>query len=197
MNNLNIELPLFPLSIFLLPSGVTRLRIFEPRYLKMVAIASNGFVISNAHNNEQNSNQQSSNKQRKGSWVEIINFDQGEDGVLEIDVRCKSLVNFNLSDPEAIANSSIEGLQFINASEISHWSQKKATTDLGKLTGSLTSLINSHELLKDLYIEKTTENPYWVVARWLELLPIPSDVKNSFFSPSSYVEAKKLVNSII
>ena len=43
MNNHNIELPLFPLSIFLLPGGITRLRIFEPRYLKMVAIASRWF----------------------------------------------------------------------------------------------------------------------------------------------------------
>ena len=193
MNNLNIELPLFPLSIFLLPSGVSRLRIFEPRYLKMVAIANNGFVIANVKNR----GNQNNNEQRWGSWVEIINFDQGEDGVLEIDVRCKSLVNFNLGSSEVITSRAIEGLQLINANEISHWSQKKTTTDLGKLTVSLTSLFDSHDLLKKLYIEKTTENPYWVVARWLELLPIPFEVKNSFVSNSSYVEAKKLVNSII
>ena len=186
MNNHNIELPLFPLSIFLLPGGITRLRIFEPRYLKMVAIASSGFVISKAQN---------SHVERWGSWVEIINFDQGEDGVLEIDVRCNSLVN--LHPLKTSDNNSIEGVQFASVTEISHWSQKKATTDLGKLTGSLMSLFDTHDLLKELYIEKITENPYWVVARWLELLPIPFEVKNSFVSHSSYVEAKKLVNSII
>lgn len=186
MNSLNIELPLFPLSIFLLPGGITRLRIFEPRYLKMVAIASNGFIISKAQN---------SREKRWGSWVEIINFDQGEDGVLEIDVRCKSLVNIDAQviEPQHF----IQGVQFTAASEISHWSQKKANTDLGKLTGSLSSLFESHDLLKDLYTDKIINNPYWVVARWLELLPIPFEVKNSFVSASSYVDAKKLVNSII
>ena len=193
MNQLNIELPLFPLSIFLLPGGVTRLRIFEPRYLKMLAIASNGFVISNV----QNRNGQKTNEQRWGSWVEIINFDKGRDGVLEIDVCCKSLVSFTLNSLETTANNSIEGLQFIIASEIPHWSQKKAATDLGKLTGSLMSLFESHDLLKDLYTDKATENPYWVVARWLELLPIPFEVKDSFVFSNSYVEAKKLVSSII
>ncbi len=32
-----VNLPIFPLPVFLLPKGVTRLRIFEERYLKMVA----------------------------------------------------------------------------------------------------------------------------------------------------------------
>jgi len=186
MNSLNIELPLFPLNIFLLPDGITRLRIFEPRYLKMVAIATNGFIITKAQNKGK----------LWGSWVEIINFDQGEDGVLEIDVRCKSLVNITMQNDNE-AKHVIEGVKFVMANEISHWSQKKAKTDLGKLACSLSSLFESHELLKNLYSEKATNNPYWVVARWLELLPIPFEVKNSFVYSSSYVEAKKLINSII
>jgi len=183
----NIELPLFPLHLFLLPGGVTRLRLFEPRYLKMIAIAEDGFVIL--------SKAQANDTQQWGSWVEIVNFDQGEDGILEIDVRCKSLVNIISIDTNV--NHSIEGLQFIRTHKMSHWSQKKATTDLGKLTDSLVSLVNHHHLLSDLYRDKIPNNPYWVVARWLELLPIPLEVKHLFVSPTSYVEAKRLIHSII
>jgi len=177
------SLPIFPLSIFLLPSGVTRLRVFEPRYLKLVGIASNGFIISPKSEREK--------ELQWGSWVEIVNFDQGEDGVLEIDVRCKSLVNLHIVEPSS------DGLEFAQVSEVTHWAQKRSSANLGKLTGSLLSLFNENDFLHTLYETKETDNPYWVVARWLELLPIPVDVKNSFLQPSTYVQAKKLVSSII
>ena len=70
------NLPIFPLSVFLLPEGMTKLRIFEPRYLKMVSIASKGqgFVIWAKGDNK------SISDSPWGSWVEIINFDKAEDG---------------------------------------------------------------------------------------------------------------------
>jgi len=42
MKKITVTLPIFPLPVFLLPGGVTKLRIFEPRYLKMVSTASSG-----------------------------------------------------------------------------------------------------------------------------------------------------------
>lgn len=186
MTNKTINLPMFPLAIFLLPGGITRLRIFEARYLKMVGISStlDGFIIS--------PNQQSNaNTSRWGSWVEIINFDKGEDGVLEVDVKCKSLVEL------AVTESDKDNLQFADIQQIHHWSEKQSNTQLILLADSLLSLFESNILLNDLYHHKLTNNPYWVVSRWLELLPIPFDVKNDFVFNSSYVEAKKLVNSII
>jgi len=176
-------LPMFPLSVFLLPGGITRLRIFEARYLRMVGLASDGFVIVPKIENKQDLHW--------GSWVEIINFDQGNDGVLEIDVRCKSLVKIT------VVNVADDQLTFVDTEDMTHWSQKQASTDLGKLTGSLLSLIDNNALLQDLYVDKAMANPYWVIARWLELLPIPLDIKHQFISPRSYQEAKKLVNSII
>ena len=84
-----LNLPIFPLPIFILPQGITRLRIFEARYLKMVSLAmkNQGFVIFSHDNSEK------VNTMKVGSWVEVINFDQGEDGILLIDVRCKCLVD--------------------------------------------------------------------------------------------------------
>lgn len=186
MTNKTTHLPLFPLDIFLLPAGITRLRIFEARYLKMVSLSTalGGFII---YCNKQ----EDENITRWGSWVEIINFDQGNDGVLEIDVKCKSLVELSLLQQEE------DNLYFADVKEIKHWSQRHSTTELLLLSDSLNSLFESNILLDNLYTEKLTSNPYWVVSRWLELLPIPIDIKNVFIFESSYIEAKKLINSII
>lgn len=186
MTNKTTNLPLFPLDIFLLAGGITRLRIFEERYLKMVSLSASlgGFVIS-CHN------QREEKQTCWGSWVEIINFDQGDDGVLEIDVKCKSLVEFSMQQQEK------ENLQFADVKEIKHWSQKQSNTVLLLLSHSLNSLFENNVLLDNLYADKFTNNPYWVVSRWLELLPIPINAKSVFVFESSYVEAKKLINSII
>ena len=97
----------------------------------------------------------------------------------------------------SITESDIDNLQFADVNEISHWSEKNSTSDLILLSESLLSVFENNVLLNNLYPNKLTSNPYWVVSRWLELLPIPFDVKNDFVFNSSYMEAKKLVNSII
>lgn len=185
------NLPTFPISIFLLPGGITRLRIFEPRYLKMVSLASDGsgFVIAPSLNSDKK-------EDRKGSWVEIINFGQGDDGVLEIDVKCKSLVSI-LPDYSDEVKRDATSVQYVAVKETVHWSQKKSTTELSTLATSLNDLFDNNDLLNELYDGNKDNNPYWLVARWLELLPIPFEVKNDFASHGSYREAKKLINSII
>lgn len=186
MKTKTTNLPVFPLDLFLLPGGITRLRIFEPRYLKMVGLASQlgGFVISS-------NKQKETQDYRWGSWVEIINFEQGNDGVLEIDVECDCLVKLTELTQDD------DKLLFADVEKRAHWSQKSSTTELEPLTDSLKSLFENNQLLKELYQQHLPNNPYWTVSRWLELLPIPFDVKNKFVFDSSYMEAKKLVHSII
>ena len=207
----NLNLPIFPLPVFLLPNGITRLRIFESRYLKMVKIATQGqgFVISpnNLHSN--------TGMPIWGSWVEIINFDQGSDGVLEIDVKSNHLVEISLLEKDN------DNLLFGNITIIDHWSDKKASLDMFdentskrlnensngdlnkdfneiiQLSISLDLLFKNNHLLGNLYQEKSIENSSWVVARWLEFLPLPISVKATFIAKNSYDEAKKLVQSII
>jgi Lon protease-like protein len=112
MNKIN--LPIFPLPVFLLPNGITRLRIFEPRDLKMVKIATKeqGFVITPNYNDTNNSNFV------WGTWVEIINFHQGDNGILEIDVKSNYLVEISSLDKEK------DNLLFGDISIIEHWCHK-------------------------------------------------------------------------
>jgi Lon protease-like protein len=192
MQNVNTKLPIFPLPVFILPGGITRLRIFEPRYLKMVKIATQekGFVIW--LNSGKSKDIKSENLDILwGSWVEIINFDQGEDGILEIDVKCKSLVEILSTEKDN------DNLNFGVVSEISHWSQQIEESADNNLSESLVEVFNNNKLLDKLYVDKATNNTHWVVARWLELIPVDLDVKTSFFDGYNFEEAESFVSSII
>ncbi|MBA6346630.1 MULTISPECIES: LON peptidase substrate-binding domain-containing protein [unclassified Colwellia] len=182
-----INLPVFPLPIFLLPEGVTKLRIFEPRYLKMVGIASKngGFIIWSKNSNNDISNS------LWGSWVEIINFDQGDDGILEIDVKCKSLVEINTLTLDS------DKLYFGDVKQIQHWSQSSVDTSLSELSESLANVFTNNPDLDDLYQQKEITRPSWVIARWLELLPIDLDIKATFVINHDFQAAKELVQSVI
>lgn len=189
----NLSLPIFPLQVFLLPAGKMRLRIFEPRYIKLISIASTkgGFVIQPRVNDEDIDKETFTN-QVVGSLVEVHDFNQGEDGILEVDVFCRSLVE--------ISNVVIEGsLTFGSITPLTHWSEQEQNTHLKKdeLALSLNTIIQEDMMLNSLYQDKKLMNETWVVARWLELLPINITLKNSFIYTNGFEYAKGLVESIV
>ncbi|MCF2949796.1 LON peptidase substrate-binding domain-containing protein [Paraglaciecola aquimarina] len=183
----HVNLPIFPLPVFLLPEGVIRLRIFEPKYLKMVKIASqqNGFVICSDIKGSSKTNP------NWGSWVHIINFDQGQDGVLEIDVKCQSLVEVRNMEKDS------DSLQFGEITPIYHWSQDDVTNSTSTLSKPLKKLFENNTLLNDLYSEKPTHNTHWVTARWLELLPVDLAIKTAFVEQQGFAQATSFIEDII
>ena len=189
MHQTVLNLPVFPLPVFLLPKGVTKLRIFEKRYLKMVSLASSGqgFVIWL----KGQAIKDNGNNMQWGSWVEIINFDQGDDGVLQVDVMCKSLVMLSNITTDA------DKLNFGDVQCTEHWSEMPADMQNAELADSLANVFEKNENLNDLYPQKTLNNPHWVLARWLEILPIELNVKNAFVVSYSFNEAKEFVESVI
>jgi hypothetical protein len=126
-----------------------------------------------------------------GSWVEIINFDQGEDGVLEIDVMCKSLVMIKNMTTD------IDNLHFGSVECTEHWSEMPASINNEELATSLDNVFKENENLNELYPQKILNNPHWVLARWLEILPIELNVKNAFVVSYTFKEAKEFVESVI
>jgi Lon protease-like protein len=187
MKDNTFELPIFPLPVFLLPEGIARLRIFEPRYLKMVKIAiqGQGFVICLDPRNKEKSTK------HWGSWVDVINFDQGDDGILEIDVKCKALVDIHAVDKDS------DNLQFVTVCETPHWSQKVDAQENCELKESLQEALVNDAMLNELYPNKPPKNTNWVVARWLEILPVNLAIKSTFVDVHNYNEAKQFVQSII
>jgi Lon protease-like protein len=193
MNTINSNLPIFPLPVFLLPGGITRLRIFEQRYLKMIQIASkgSGFVIASNRTNRQKESTVKTPDDDWGSWVDIINFDQGDDGVLEIDVKCKNLVQLLSIDKDE------DNLHFGDVKISSHWSQIELETEDIPLFHSLVSVFEQSTLLESLYKDDMKANTHWVIARWLEILPINLEVKTVFSKSDSFQTAQEFVHSIV
>lgn len=182
-----INLPIFPLPVFILPEGITRLRIFEARYLKMVSLAmkNQGFVICSHDSHEK------VGTMRVGSWVEIINFDQSEDGILLIDVRCKCLV-----DIQTISQDNIN-LHHGEVIPKGHWLDTNLDKTTSELSASLNKLFSENSELNDLYHKPCFSHGDWVVARWIELIPLKLSEKRVFVDQDSYNQAKQLLQRII
>lgn len=185
----NLALPVFPLSVFILPEGKARLRVFEIKYIKMLSMISSHqmFVIqltSKPFNIERNN---------WGSLVKIQDFNQGEDGVLEIDVHCCALVK--LSSIHLKENN----LAFAKATSLSHWAHKSEDQRMSpsELSSALNDIINNNTLLNHLYQHRALNNSHWVIARWLELLPVSLKIKSQFVKLNDFSQAKDFIDSVI
>ncbi|MDO6427900.1 ATP-dependent protease [Thalassotalea sp. 1_MG-2023] len=182
-----MKLPIFPLPVFLLPQGITRLRIFEQRYLNMVKLATKaqGFAILSTATNAQKG------ERNLASWVDIINFDQDEQGVLVIDVKCKQLVTLS----ELIVDK--DNLHHGDITHVEHWPERMHDDKTSHLSMSLLKVFEDNKLLTDMYQSGFKDNANWVIARWLELLPINLEDKMMFANQHSFKAAKQFVQNIV
>lgn len=190
-----MKLPLFPLPIFLLPDGITRLRIFEQRYLNMVRDINrtHGFAIIYSANGEHQT------PPRWASWVEIIDFTLPDDGVLVIDVKCRSLVNI------ASTQLNADNLLIADVSPKKHWSVEHQTsisqvlncTIMGSLSEHLHAYFQRHLAYQSLYQHTFFQDPFWVCRRWLELLPVDFNDKQHFLAPDTFEQALQFISDIL
>lgn len=83
-----VQIPLFPIEIFLLPGETTHLHIFEPRYQQLLndcAKTNTGFGIPFKSNDK---------IQGIGSFVKIINVSaKNPDGTSDIEIFCEDVFN--------------------------------------------------------------------------------------------------------
>ena len=82
--------PVFPLSINVLPGAYLPLQIFEPRYLDMVKDSlarEEGFCIALTKNDEKTHTTGLPNLHEVATYVEIVDFNQLQNGLLGITVK--------------------------------------------------------------------------------------------------------------
>ena len=87
------DLPVFPLGLVALPGSIQSLQIFEPRYLKMIKKCmsdSHGFVIVLKVNDASEFG-----ISKKGTYVEIVDFNNLPNGLLGITVKAETKVSIN------------------------------------------------------------------------------------------------------
>ena len=87
------NLPVFPLGMVALPGSIQSLQIFEPRYLKMIKTSmldNHGFVIVLQINDGSEFG-----ISKKGTYVEIVDFNNLPNGLLGITVKAETKVAIN------------------------------------------------------------------------------------------------------
>ena len=185
----NLALPIFPLPVFVLPGGKVRLRVFEAKYIKMLSLISSHqmFVIQLTSKSPLIDNND------WGSLVKIQDFNQGEDGILEIDIHCNVLVHLSQMKLDE------HNLTFAKVKPLAHWAENHLNESPlpSVLASSLNDIMSNDTLLRHLYPQRAIQNSHWVVARWLELLPMSLMLKNQFVKVNDFSQAKDFVTSVI
>jgi hypothetical protein len=185
-----VQLAVFPLPVYLLPKGKTRLRIFEPRYIRMVkeSVGGQGFVISLHRDTKPYPSAD------WGAWVEVIDFEQLPDGLLGITVEAKSLVS--LSDFYYEADNLLKAKVELK----SHWSESpesEANQAPKPLFQAYDELLKQQPLLQNLYQEPSLQSATWVVGRWLEVLPLSFECRERLAQQNSFQLAVETVETIV
>lgn len=164
-------IPLFPLNAHVFPGGRMRLRIFEPRYMRMVketasdvpAFAMGMFSSTQVEDDPYVLD--------IATLIKIIDFDPLEAGLLGITIEGLSLAKVISIDQDP------DGLRQMHYRTISAWPVFAPDIKADALCKRLLELHSQYPELAQLYPDNQQVDLRWVVNRWLEILPIASELK--------------------
>ena len=189
-----MKMPLFPLNALVCPGGKLPLRIFETRYLDMVKHClktDTGFVVvmlkPNDHvdaepQSEVGSLQKTTSNKiyRIGTLAHIIDFDQGDDGILNIVAEGRGQVSI----AEPVKQS--DGLW---VGEVEPQSEEQFVAlpgEYSELCSVLQALLQ-HPVIRDLNLNIDYEDGRQVGWRLTELLPFDNSQKQFLYEMSDPV----------
>ncbi|MDY0742894.1 LON peptidase substrate-binding domain-containing protein [Paucibacter sp. R3-3] len=180
------SIPLFPLQSVLFPDGRLPLRIFEPRYLDMIArchAEQQPFgVVRLIDGGEVRRRDPASSEGRflresfqpVGTLAHIEAFERTQPGLIEI--RCRGGRRFSLSRSECLPH----GLWVGDAELLEADAAVPVPPDLQRTSRLLQGLLHTLEQGAGA-AELPIQPPYrwddcgWLANRWCELLPLPED----------------------
>ena len=163
------ELPLFPLTVNVLPGGYLPLQIFEPRYLDMVKeCMSNeiGFCVVLLRGQQEMKSTNLPDHSPIGTYVEIIDFNQLENGLLGITVQGKyriKIIDRRVQEDGLVIGDSIE-----HPEEDESVSLEPKYKEIWKILRE----ISDHEEIKKLNLNIDFDNSSSVAYNLASLLPI-------------------------
>ena len=172
-----MKYPLFPLSAHILPEGRMALRIFEPRYTRMVKEAcknNEGFVICML--NSKGDKLQNTHIFPTGTYCKVIDFDVLEDGLLGITVEGIHCVAISEIETES------DGLRLGKCENIDVWSCDLDIKTIAPMNERLGEIFETYTEVSSLYETVKLDDPLWVINRWLELLPVDAEQKQHFLA---------------
>ena len=168
------------------------LRIFEPRYVRMVkeACAGNGYFVLCMLNSR---GDQASNEHifPIGTLCKIVDFDLLDDGLLGINVEGVCCVSVENIKTEA------DGLRIGDCTEQHHWSCVIEDEKISPLRIKLELIYDKYPEIARLYPELKFNDPMWVIYRWLELLPVDAANKQAFLGEKNCDNVLNYISKLV
>ena len=190
----NNTYPVFPLSINVLPGAYLPLQIFEPRYLDMVKSSlakEEGFCIALTKQDEEAYTDELPNLFEVATYVEIVDFNQLQNGLLGITVKgldkVKILDRWKQDDELLLAKIS----KFKELGE--DFSEDPAYKEIW----SMLTEIRNHPEVKKLNLEIDLKNAINVSYILGSLLPLTPIEKQTMLELENSIEKLDFLKSII
>lgn len=164
-----MKLALLPLTLHLLPEGRVPLRIFEPRYVRMIAEAEKddrGFGIGMLEDPDDTGK---GDLYMLGARVKIVDFYTLEDGMLGITVEATERFRIRELAEEQ------DGLLQAEVELLDNWRSCALSPVEQILSDKLQEVFEEYPELAALHPEPRWQDAAWLTQRWLEVLPIKND----------------------
>ena len=158
------DLPIFPLRTILFPDSKLPLRIFEPRYIDMVSRCMRedsefGIILS-----RESTDPKMFETYDTGTLAKIIDWDQGEDGLLGITTI--GTQKFRLKG----LNKQEDGLNIGTIERIEKEGDYKPNKEFSHLVELLQAILDDINIYGD--DEKNFDSAAWISYRFAEILPL-------------------------
>ncbi len=191
------ELPLFPLRTVLFPGGVIALRIFEARYLDLMAGClrerSRFGVVSLLRGPEVQQADKPVDFASIGVEAELIDADGVEAGILL--VRCRGLARFEV----ASSRQQADGLWLAQTLALPDDEAVATGAEFEATARALAGAIESIRAQDAAAFEEPLrfDDAGWVANRWCEILPLPLNVRHRLMTLPDARLRLRLVDEIL
>ena len=195
------SLPLFPLSAVLFPDGLLQLRIFEVRYLDMIAKCRKAGapfgVVSLTQGNEVRQPGVQEAFAQVGTLATIAEFEQPQAGLMH--VRAIGAQRFRIRASDQLKH----GLWVADVESLPADMAVTVPEDLKPASEALHRLIQSLQLKPGNPGPMPLQPPWklddcgWVANRWCELLPLPVTLKQRLMELDNPLVRLELVSDVL
>ncbi|MCB1803206.1 MAG: LON peptidase substrate-binding domain-containing protein [Gammaproteobacteria bacterium] len=185
------RLPLFPLNVVLFPGGLLPLRIFEPRYVRMVSECMREqipFTVAAIVDGPEVGGVAST--AGHGTLARIIDFEQGDDGLLEL--VCEGGERVEIASVQAEADQLLRADVRLMPSPAAQALPQDLAWMAVLLDEVLVKIGHPYDRLR-----KHEPSADHVAARLIELLPLPLPEKRALFDEPDAVERARRLAGLI
>jgi Lon protease-like protein len=191
------ELPLFPLQAVLFPDGLLALRVFEARYLDLVAAClrdrTEFGVVALRRGSDVRRPDESVAFETLGTRAELLEVDSAQAGILH--VRCRGRQRFEVRT----SRQQEDGLWVAKVDPVA---ADAVVAPTGALAGAARGLADAVAALESQNTQPFLaphrfEDAGWVANRWCELLPIPMGAKQKLLELRDPVIRLKIVDEFL